>query len=430
MVHRFNIFLLSIILVIAQVITMNQALAAGLGGWTMSNPVAQGASVLYDGAKNVLINGKNVAKTSTALITPTATQVAKVLARGAAGYALSIAVEQLLGAVSWVLDPANNQIKYTVPNEPDCTANQCKTYYYIFKDQALYRSTRQAACSALVGSRYLSSSVTTSTYDSNTKTCKLFVYNQHVGYTAAVETGTNQNPEQAEREEKYLPLPTVAQKVISNAESGDTNAQAATTAAAADIVQEAEKDDAKARPIVNQLEANAKTETDADANTATGESKPNTETGGTDLALEFPTFCGWAPQVCEAAQVVISFPQTLTNWWETGKSKAESWAQSISEAWTSTKEWMNKEETPEKETVVDIDQTIPVVPNTSYFNWGAYCPFSPGSQTISLENTSAGIDYDLTSWCEFASDIRPFVLAAGALMSFLIAAGVVMGRDD
>ena len=91
---------------------------------------------------------------------------------------------------------------------------------------------------------------------------------------------------------------------------------------------------------------------------------------------------------------------------------------------------MNKEETPEKETVVDIDQTIPVVPNTSYFNWGAYCPFSPGSQTISLENTSAGIDYDLTSWCEFASDIRPFVLAAGALMSFLIAAGVVMGRDD
>ena len=234
----------------------------------------------------------------------------------------------------------------------------------------------------------------------------------------------------AEQEKKTLPLTTVAQKVISNAASGDVSAQTATTAAAADMVQEAETDNTKARPIVNQLEANAKTETDADANTATGESKPNTETGGTDLALEFPTFCGWAPQVCEAAQVVISFPQTLTNWWETGKSKAESWAQSISEAWTSTKEWMNKEETPEKETVVDIDQTIPVVPNTSYFNWGAYCPFSPGSQTISLENTSAGIDYDLTSWCEFASDIRPFVLTAGALMSFLIAAGVVMGRDD
>ncbi|MGM7389976.1 virulence factor TspB C-terminal domain-related protein, partial [Acinetobacter baumannii] len=47
-----------------------------------------------------------------------------------------------------------------------------------------------------------------------------------------------------------------------------------------------------------------------------------------------------------------------------------------------------------------------------------------------LGDTSASIDYDLSSWCELASDLRPFVLAAGALMSFLIAAGIVMGRDD
>ena len=59
------------------------------------------------------------------------------------------------------------------------------------------------------------------------------------------------------QEQKIYPLETVAQKVISNAESGDTNAQVATTAAAADIVAEAENDSAKARPIVNQLEASA-----------------------------------------------------------------------------------------------------------------------------------------------------------------------------
>ena len=412
---------------------MNQALAAGLGGWTMSNPVPQGASVLYNGAKNVLINGKNVAKTSTALITPTATQVAKVLARGGAGYALSVAVQQLLGAVDWVLDPANNQIVYTDPNAPSSNS------------QYLYSNTSNLSSATVVSSNlvdYCHKAIS----DLNVKLNVQAVFSRVEGTGSSskciaklngsdlpLSTNYVSNPvydPTAEQEKKTLPLTTVAQKVISNAASGDVSAQTATTAAAADMVQEAETDNTKARPIVNQLEANAKTETDADANTATGESKPNTETGGTDLALEFPTFCGWAPQVCEAAQVVISFPQTLTNWWETGKSKAESWAQSISEAWTSTKEWMNKEETPEKETVVDIDQTIPVVPNTSYFNWGAYCPFSPGSQTISLENTSAGIDYDLTSWCEFASDIRPFVLTAGALMSFLIAAGVVMGRDD
>ena len=414
---------------------MNQALAAGLGGWTMSNPVAQGASVLYNGAKNVLINGKNVAKTSTALITPTATQVAKVLARGGAGYALSVAVEQLLGAVDWVLDPANNRIKYTLPNQcsipSDCPASQ-----YLYQQGSVVYSNQADACNAAIKGSGLESTYTAIEWPKSSQPNSKCLFRSSSGsettlngISVTVITNPAYDPN-ADAEEKYLPLPVVAEKVISNAAAGDAAAQVATGAAAADIVAEAEKDEVKARPIVNQLEANAKTETDADANTATGESKPNTETGGTDLALEFPTFCGWAPQVCEAAQVVISFPQTLTNWWETGKSKAESWAQSISDAWTSTKEWMNKEETPEKETVVDIDQTIPVVPNTSYFNWGAYCPFSPGSQTISLENTSAGIDYDLTSWCELASDVRPFVLAAGALMSFLIAAGVVMGRDD
>ena len=40
---------------------VTQANAASVGGWSMSNPVAQGASVLYNGAKNVIINGKNVA---------------------------------------------------------------------------------------------------------------------------------------------------------------------------------------------------------------------------------------------------------------------------------------------------------------------------------------------------------------------------------
>lgn len=433
MVHRINIFLLSILLAVSQVIFMNQALAASLGGWTLSNPIAQGASTLYKGAKQVLINGKNVAKTSTALITPTATQVAKVLARGAAGYALSIAVEQLLGSVDWVLDPANNQIRY---KQKDSGGTAQPTDQYCYRGNSSGNqgiktcySTPESAAQFECPIFWEGSTFTGIVRDNTYAQCKKDGSTRNATILYELNPAYDPNAEE-EEEEKTLPLDVVAQQVISNAAGGDTAAQAATTAAAADIVAEAEKDDAKARPIVNQLVANAKTETDADANTATGETKPNTETGGTDLALEFPTFCGWAPQVCEAAQVVINFPTTLTDWWNTGNTKAESWAQSISETWTATKEWMNKEDTPEQETTVEIDQTVPEVPNTSYFNWGAYCPFSPGSQTISLENTSAGIDYDLTSWCELASDIRPFVLAAGSLMAFLIASGVIMGRND
>jgi len=58
--------------------SFSSAYAAGLNGWSLSNPIAQGASTLYQGAKNAIINGKNVAKTSTALITPAAADVAKV----------------------------------------------------------------------------------------------------------------------------------------------------------------------------------------------------------------------------------------------------------------------------------------------------------------------------------------------------------------
>lgn len=92
---------------------ITSAHASTVGGWTLGNPVMQGASAVYNATKNVLVNGKNVVKTSTALITPTATQVAKLLAKGGGAYALSVAVAQLIGdGVDWVLDPANNQIKY------------------------------------------------------------------------------------------------------------------------------------------------------------------------------------------------------------------------------------------------------------------------------------------------------------------------------
>ena len=104
--------LLSFVIAVSPIILINSANAANVGGWNLSNPVSQGASTVYDASKNVVINGKDFVKDSWVKITPTANQVAKVLRGGVAGYALSVAVEQLIGAVDWVLDPANNQIIY------------------------------------------------------------------------------------------------------------------------------------------------------------------------------------------------------------------------------------------------------------------------------------------------------------------------------
>lgn len=386
--------------------------SANVGGWSLGSPIAQGASAVVNGTKTAIINGASVIKNSTAKITPSASSVAKVLAKGAAGYALSVAVEQLLGSVDWVLDPANNQIVYKVPVEGTGVYS-----LYIFTDSSKESVCRQYAdYSSQYGYEY---------HGVSGLKCQMTnpaVPGRVWSWDIMVNT-------QAEEEEKYLPLPTVAQKVISNAAGGDTHAQQAIVAAAQDIINEAETDNTKARPIVNQLEANSETATDE---TATGEATPKADpvTGEQapplDLSLEFPVFCGWAPIVCEAAQTVITFPNTLTEWWETANSKADEWALSISQAWTEAKEWITGEpDIQQDQTDLPIEeQTLDRDPSsfdTDYIVLGSQCPsFEP--YTVEVGPISKTLSMDLSPLCDFAAQVRPAILG----MSYLTAAGIVV----
>lgn len=407
------------------------AFAANVGGWTLGGGVAQGASTVYEGTKRVVIDGADYIKKGTAKITPPASGVAKVLARGAAGYALSVAVEQLLGSVDWVLDPANNQIVYTDPNSPP--NNQYGWFY-----DGIYYSTGQQACDAALAknkSAWGNPDYVKAIGNSSIVNCyKYGGQNNFVGNNT-IAIGYSKNPAYdptAEEEKKTLPLEVVAQKVISNAAGGDAAAQQATTAAAADIVAEAEKDDAKARPIVDQLNKSASTkpadsDAAAQANTATGTQTQNpTKPETTDLALEFPAFCGWAPLVCEAAQIVISFATTLTDWWNTTNQKADSWASSIAEAWASAKEWVTGEpDLSQDQTDLPIEeQTIDRDPSsfdTDYIVLGSQCPsFEP--YTVEVGPISETLSMDLSPLCDFAAQVRPAILG----MSYLTAAGIVV----
>lgn len=398
--------------------------AANVGGWTLGGGVAQGASTVYEGTKKVVIDGVDYIKKGTAKITPPASGVAKVLARGAAGYALSVAVEQLLGSVDWVLDPANNQIKY----KPKADPQTCSGY----QD----RSTMQIFCSAqdFVDSHKENnnwfSAVVTSVNVRGQYADIYFCFKAKESDsscitsmgTTTVITGTDQT------EEQTIPLPVVAERVISNAENGDTSAQAATTAAAADIVAEAEKDDAKARPIAQQLESSAQTKPADEAaaekaNEAQGQSKPNTQNPeAMDLSLEFPVFCGWAPIVCEAAQTVISFPITLADWWNTGKTKAEEWATSISEAWTKVKE--EYADKPEENTDTELD--IPDLSDESIdsdISFGGSCP-APLSSDINFMGLNKTIEFSFDPVCQIAEFIKPVVISISAFSAALIVAGI------
>ena len=441
---------LSIAIVLAPIFLMSSANAANVGGWTLGGAVAQGASTVFEGTKRVVIDGADYIKKGTAKITPSAKSVANVLARGGAGYALSVAVEQLLGAVDWVLDPANNQIKYW---ETDAVLppNTCSAPYALkYGNETLTTSQVISKIKADIETRNPSNfaqdfnGVKSITCGSSTvkivvgvKWCQtncapgvVYTYGGGVGDRTYTFTIVGE----AEKEEpKTIPLDTVAQQVISNAEAGDTNAQAATTAAAADIVSEAETDSAKARPIVNQLESSAQTKPADEAaaekaNEAQGQSKPNeANPEATDISLEFPVFCNWAPTVCEAAQVVISFPQMLTDWWEIGKSKAEEWALSISEAWAAAKEWATSEPQEQEPENLDIeDLNI----DAAEVNLSASSTCPQDSVSFSVMGQSVTLDMPYQPVCDALNFFKPAVLLVGAVASVYIVAGVRTKEED
>lgn len=427
--QRFIKYLLSFVIAFSPVLLISNA-NASVGGWAMSNPVAQGASTVYNGAKNVLINGKDYIKKGTAIITPNASQVANVLKRGLGAAALGLAVGELIGdGVDWVLDPANNQIKYVIPATP---TKQNSKYLFLSGHQVKYLTARECVIASVknlggtnktaVNERPLPNGGIK--FDVNLDG-KPWVSNQQCSAVA--------NPDYVkdEKEEKYLPLDAVAAKVISNAQNGDTNAQVATTAAAADIVSDAEKDNVKARPISDQLEQSSSTEnTDADAqsksNTANGSSTTKNETTGettaTDLALEFPTFCGWAPVVCESAQVVISFPNTLVEWWEISTKeikKAYLYAESLVQ---DVKDYFKEQ--PETDTNIDI----PLPSNTDIdtnINFSSSCPANYTLANFSYHGTSQNWEVDFSKFCDvFSTYVKPVVIAMGAFTSALIIGGV------
>lgn len=420
--------IISVLLVYSLFFT-NTANASSVGGWTMGNPIAQGASTIYQGSKNVIINGADYVKNGTAKITPTAANVAKTLGKGVAGVAVSVVVDELLGAVDWVLDPANNQIVYNDPSKPVDPRDPTVKYYYYIKDSSGKKfegASPKDACKPYIessGMVYDGVQVTGGTPVS----CKGHRLPSTTVYSfgnLSKVTNPAYDPaaEPSEDDKKTIPLETVAQQVITNAESATdpkkkAAAQAVTLGAAADIVAEAETDSVKARPIAQQLEATSTTKpadeaAAAQANTATGTQTQNpTKPGTSDLALEFPAFCGWSPVVCEAAQVVISFPQTLTDWWEAAKE------------WAKNDENQDTDNEPPEIKEIDIDAL-----DTSTFKGVAGCP-APITVPITFgDGGETEISYEpICQLAEKWSFVAPLI---GFLSGAMIIVGVGRKGED
>lgn len=418
--------------------TFSQAHAAGelsMNGWKIVSAVQNGSSTVFNMSKGVVVNGSNLVKTSAVAYTPTAAAIAKNIVKVGAVGAVASAIDLLLKGADYVMDPANNRVKYYIDDPNNAQ------YVYEASNHCTHKS--QTFSNSSDANKYICQ------YSDCNKNPASFtdlgdgLIQCGGGYKMYSATRViNPSFDQTKRTEKYIPYTDVASQVLDDAQTGrNTQAPPYVGGVAQDVVnkgqgvgqsgttvggQTAETVAEAQKQLVDKAEANAKTETKEEAK---GESKPKADGTGTDFALDFPVFCTWAPSVCEAAQVVISFPQLITDWYESS-------TKAISDAWKTVNDWVKdvkeffKDEKVPETSPVDIEEKVPEVPDKQYFSWGAYCPFSPSSSSITLGGETSLIDYNLTSWCDFATQLRPFVIASGALIAFLIAAGLGIGRSE
>lgn len=391
-----------------------------LGGWTITNKVMQGASLLIDATKTAVINGANVVKTSNAVIKPIASQVAKMIVKTGAVLAVDLAIKSLIGAVDYVMDPANNQVKYSESNCSPSVWNAggtCPWYVNNYDHLGTFLNKESAAAAYWQQQEITYSSITCSTQiNQTTFRCTANDAKNKYGYnigSPTIEIRNNPNTSQQENQ-RTLPYTTVAQEIIDQAET-DQRAGAYVGDVANDSLA---NDAATQSDVETQLNTNAKTQTSEEAAAESTPKDPAAPEAGTNIKITFPVFCSWAPTICEAANVVINFPTTLTNWWNTA-------TQSISASWLSFKEWLdwtkNDSELPETETNQVTELPIPELQENA-ISWSASCP--PDVQVpINLYGQSSTLTFSWSPWCQLLNVIKPAVIAS----SYIGAAFIVLG---
>lgn len=246
----FKKVLISYLIIICCIFTPTyNAYAASPAGWAFNS---------FNVATSVVTALKNGASASVAVAkSPISQKIAKGIVGGAiAGAAIPLAISQLSGialeAVDWVLDPANNTIKYR-SKEPPPTGLYWVSSGMGVDDYAQYAAkTIEQAC-INIAPLY---KVTFVSYKLNSQGNFAYCNYAPYKYYDAVKqiTYTPQN------DYKTIPIPTVADKIYDNAKT-DSNSRSVVNDAVKEYVNEGSADVAL---------DNAKADTDATHNCGTG----------------------------------------------------------------------------------------------------------------------------------------------------------------
>lgn len=212
-------------LMIVFISTQSAYATTSVGGWTALDTITAGATNTINAVKGAGATGMR----SAVAVAPSALKVGKHLIKGGGVLAVAFAVSQLVGdSVDYVLDPANNRIKYTVASSGE--SNVAAGWNYV--PSTKYHATAIDACRdmASVGGLILHSYVPYSAIYGDCYGSKSggYIYINSVVYTA----NPAYDPAAPTTEDRYIPIADIAAKVISNAEAGDVPSQEAVKATA------------------------------------------------------------------------------------------------------------------------------------------------------------------------------------------------------
>lgn len=366
-------------LVIVYASTTSAYANTSIGGWTALDTITAGATNTINATKTA--GGK--ALKSAITIAPQAGKVGKYLLRGGAAGALALAVPQLIGeGVDWVLDPANNRVVYTELSSGNSGSASVGGVPYVTPDS-------YCVAFAKANGKYNEHVFGEVRYNSVTKvTTWACGYRQPPMWfhTSGAVSGVTQGGSPVE---KYMPIDTVAAKVIANAEAGHAPSQEAVKATALEGFAAGEHDAA--------LDAAAVPDTGV-------ENPPDTENPPVDPAAPFDP------------AGIISAINAL-------KALLAGILSSIGELTG----FMNSDLPPEKtqkETDVPVDDLPPTKGasdfDVNYINFGGQCPVLP-SFNIGIGGASSALTFDMTPLCDMALKIRPAVIA----IAYFIGLGVI-----
>ncbi len=383
-IKRMLAFILSFALIFATTARANAV--TSVGGWSATDSLIAGANTTINAAKTKA--GK--ALKSSITVAASASKVGKYLIKGGGQAALAYAVIEILGeGIDWVLDPANNAIKYK-----DATASGGVKDY--------------AGNPAPVGTYWVTNGFCQVASYSPAAACAVFPFNGVIvdkgGYyiclsnrieyrvnlqecSPPVAGGGGATDADADGY-KYIPIDTVAAKVISNAEAGHGPSQEAVKAAALEGFAAGEHDAA--------LDAAAVPDTGV-------ENPPDTENPPKDPAEPF-----------DPAGIISAI------------NALKALLAGILSSITGLSDWFQSEPPPEpKPEDTELDILIPdVVPVDTDINFGGSCPANFEFNGSIFGNPINIVLLDTSKFCGFLSTFVKFpVYAASSLFALYILGG-------